>query len=295
VEYAVKYYIAWKPESPDVKYWDWFQPDGILLSFSKFSGILLRRILATDIHGYLGFPGEIFIDGGSYGYPNYTSPYTQREILDFQMWIRPNRISTLDRPYVRLNDLTEQAKWSLLKSSIENARAAAVWEDEKERGLDVVYTVQGWDFDSVTICTKRLAGLGRKHYALGSLIQVQPEEAVRRIVQVRQILGRSPTLHLFGISTPRVLNKVRHLIDSFDSAAPAMAAVYKEIVTPFLRRIHIDSERTAIRSNCDCPVCRDDEISIRMKGLDRQSVRFNFGRMVHNAYFYTQYAHMKTA
>ena len=291
----MKYYIAWKPESPDVKYWNWFEPDGILLSFSKFRGILLRRILASGIHDYLRFRGEVFLDGGSYGYNNYSCPYTQQEILDFQMWIRPDKISTLDRPFVGLNQLTEQAKWVLLKSTIENARTAAMWEDRKDRDLDIVYTVQGWDLESVTACTRKLASLAREHYALGSLIQVQPEEAVRRIIRVRQILGRGPTLHLFGSSSPRVLNKVRHLIDSFDSAAPAKAAVCKEIVTPFLRRIHIDSDRTAIRSNCDCPVCSNDEISIRMKGLALQSERFNFGRMVHNAYFYTQYAHMKTA
>lgn len=291
----MKYYIAWKPRSADVKYWDWFQPDGILLSFSKLNRLLLKRILRNGIHEYLGFSGEVFLDGGSYGYPNYCCSYTQREILDFQMWIRPNKISTLDRPFVRLKELTEQAKWMLLQSSIENARSAAEWEDERGRDLDVVYTVQGWDFDSVTTCAKRLASLSRKHYALGSLIQVQPKEAVRRIVQVRQILGREPSLHLFGISNPGILNRVRHLIDSFDSAGPAMAAVYKEILTPFLRRIHIDSEETGTRPGCNCPVCRDDEATIRMKGLAGQSVKFNFARMVHNAYLLTQYAHLKMA
>jgi len=286
-----KYYIAWKPQSPDVKYWDWFQPDGILLSFSKLKGLLLKRILARGIHEYLGFHGEVFMDGGAYGYPGYVPPYTQRQILAFQTWIRPNKISHLDHPFVGARALADNVKWNLLRSTIENARTATQWEDERDRDCVVVYTIQGWNFESAALCTKKLAKLKRDNYALGSLIGVHPREVVRRIICARQILGKEPSLHLFGTSTPKVLNKVRHLVDSFDSAAPAIAAVCKEVVTPFLRRAHIDAEKFKKQSDCPCPACKRNELAIQMKGLSQQSERFNFSRAVHNAYFYTQYAH----
>ena len=283
----MKFYIAWKPtREPDVKYWDWFQPDAILVSLAKLLGSeIFKEVLAKGLHEYLGFRGEIFLDGGAYGYPDYLPPYTQTECLGFQSWLRADLVSHLDRPFVGLTSLSESHKWSLLRATIENARVASHWENNAS--CKVVLTVQGWDFESTTYCAEMLSELGAGHYALGSLIGVQTQEAVRRIVEVRQILGKRPKLHIFGVSRISLLERVRHLVDSFDSAVPAKAAAFKEIVNPFLRRSHVDE---VTKRRCYCPVCRENPSLILAKGLPTQMKKFDHYRAIHNAYNYTEYA-----
>lgn len=150
-----------------------------------------------------------------------------------------------------------------------------------------MYTIQGWDLKTVRLCAKKLAELQRGYYALGSLIGVPTEEAFRRIIDVRQIIGKRPKLHIFGISRSSLLERARHLIDSFDSSTPAKAAVFKEIVNPYLRRNHVDQTRAR---PCDCPICRKNPALILSKGLPTQMVRFNHYRAIHNAYLYTEYS-----
>jgi len=285
----LKFYIAWKPtRSPDAKYWEWFQPDGILVSLAKLqqSG-KLRQIFAKGIHEYLGFDGEIFLDGGAYGYNAYSPTYTQAESLRLQSWIRADLISHLDRPYVGLSSLSDSQKWNLLQATIENAHVASRWEKETSICSKVIYTIQGWNSKSIGYCAEKLSEIESDHYALGSLIGVENQEAVHRITAVRQILGKGPKLHIFGVSRLGLLERVRHLIDSFDSAVPAKAAVFKEIVNPFLRRHHVDE--IPIR-RCDCPVCRESPALILARGLPTQMTKFNHYRAIHNAFNYTQYA-----
>jgi len=285
----MKYYIAWKPTSgEDVKYWQWFEPDGVLVSVAKLqqSG-RFREVIAKGIHEYLGFKGEVFLDGGAYGYPGYSPPYTQTEILDLQTWLRADLVSHLDRPYVNLTHIPESQKWALLQTTIENARTAFKWQKHAPQEFTIVYTVQGWNIESTRLCAKKLAELGADHYAIGSLIGVSADEAVKRIIEVRQILGRQVKLHIFGVSRRSLLERVKHLVDSFDSAVPAKAAVFKEIVSPYLRRIHVDE---ASARSCDCPVCRENPALILIRGLPTQMEKFNFYRAIHNAYLYTEYS-----
>lgn len=286
----MKYYIAWKPTSgADVRYWEWFRPDGVLVSLAKLqqSG-KLKDVMTKGIHKYLNFDGEVFLDGGAYGYPSYSPPYTQTEILNLQTWLRADLISHLDRPYVNLDNIPETEKWDLLRTTIENARAASRWQRSTASKYKIVYTVQGWNLQSVRECAEKLAELESDHYAIGSLIGVNTEEAVKRISEIRQILGKQVKIHLFGVSSRDTLERARYLVDSFDSATPAKAAVFKEIINPYLRRLHVDETKAA---SCNCPVCRDNPTLILAKGLPTQMTRFNFYRAIHNAYIITEYSH----
>jgi len=283
----MKYYVAWYPTPADPKFWHWFQIDGILVSLSKIKGKELRHAMTVGIHRYLDYNGSIFLDGGSFGYPHYQSPYTQFELLQMQQCLRPNLFSHLDHPYVGRYLLPEAQKWELLASTIENARVATDWERKHEEQYTLVYTIQGWDLESVKHCAKKLSKLDRQYYAIGSLIGVPVSEIVRRVSLVRDIIGLRPKLHLFGISNIPALRMIADKVDSFDSSTPTKAAAFKEIVTKNIKRQHVDAGHLTY---CQCPICRMNPSVLPAKGEAKgERKRFNTLRAIHNAYTITEY------
>jgi len=283
----MKYYVAWYPTPADPKFWHWFQIDGILVSLSKIRGRDLKHAIAVGIHRYLDYDGSIFLDGGSFGFPHYQSPYTQFELLQMQQWLRPNLFSHLDHPYVGRYLIPEAQKWELLASTIENARVATEWQRKHGEQYAIVYTIQGWDLESVEYCARKLSKLERQYYALGSLIGVPANEIIRRVSLVRKIIGPRPRLHLFGISNIPALRIIAGKVDSFDSSTPTKAAAFKEIVTNNIERQHVD---TSHLNRCQCPICKMNPSVLPVKeDAKGERKRFNTYRAIHNAYAITEF------
>lgn len=287
----MKFYVAWHPASHgrvDPPYWNWFSPDGILIALSNLVGSPLKKAMATGLHAYSGYTGEIFLDGGAFGYTDHLSPYSQLQMLSMQTWLKGDKFSHLDRRFTRNTFASDSERWSALKSTIENAKVAAQWQRTHRNIGKLVYVVQGWDLHSVSLCAKKISKLNARDYALGSLIGLPPGEIARRVQEVRRIIGSSPHLHLFGISNVGVLRGLVGFVDSFDSSAPIKAAFFKEVITGPGARTHVDS---LFSNDCDCPVCRSNPRLIALKGTPGLVRRLNHLRAVHNAFVMTQYAH----
>jgi tRNA-guanine family transglycosylase len=287
----MKFYVSWHPEShgrADPEYWTWFSPDGILIALSNLSGSVLKKAMALGLHSYTGYTGDLFLDGGAFGYPGHLSPYSQLQMLSMQTWLRCDKVSHLDRRFAKDAFTNDVERWSALESTIENAKIAFRWERTHEDVGTLVYVIQGWDLHSVSLCAKKISKLGSQEYALGSLIGVPPREIARRVQEVRRIIGTSPHLHLFGISNLGLLRGLVGFVDSFDSSAPIKAAFFKEVITGPGARAHVDS---LFANDCDCPVCHSNSRLVALKGTRGLARRLNQLRAVHNAFVMTEYAH----
>jgi tRNA-guanine family transglycosylase len=287
----MKFYVSWHPAchgGTDPPYWNWFNPDGILIALSNLAGSSLKKAMAIGLHAYTGYTGDIFLDGGAFGYPGHLSPYSQSQMLSIQTWLKCDRFSHLDRRFEKNMFTSDAERWSALECTIENAKVAARWERAHKDVGTLVYVVQGWDVHSVSLCAKKISKFNARDYALGSLIGVPPGEIARRVQEVRRIIGTSPRLHLFGISSVGILRGLVGFVDSFDSSAPIKAAFFKEVITGPGERAHVDS---LFSNDCDCPVCRSNSRLVALKGTPGLARKLNHLRAVHNAFVMTEYAH----
>ncbi|MEM2914053.1 MAG: hypothetical protein QXH91_01435, partial [Candidatus Bathyarchaeia archaeon] len=283
----MKIYLSWSPTPPDPSYWNWLPLDGIMISIAtlKKKGLLDKTIL-IGLHDYLGFRGEIFLDSGSYEEAickKKLTPNTPRELLSIAEWLRVDKVAHLDTPFIgeRLK-LPEKEKWRLLHQNILNARITNEASKQFKPKVEVIYVIQGWSDESLAYCAEELASLDVKYYALGSLFGLRPNEIEARVKLVREIIGESPKLHLFAVSSPNVIKRVGHLVDSVDSSTASVSGAMKELFLPSGRK-HVDKIAEE-NLKCDCPVCSKHKGAIIMMG--KQGTRSHYDRLrkIHNAY-----------
>lgn len=287
----MKYFINWYPNPPDPRYWDWFQVDGIMVSLAHLKGVILRKAINLGIHRFTGFRGPIFIDSGAFQYSQQYNKRTQMEILELQNWLQPDFIAHLDRPYFNLENIPVEQRWIMLKETIEHSKIARKWEKSRD-DAKVVYVIQGWDKESLLICSKKMAALNCNYYGIGSLHRQSIEEILKRVNIVRKFIGESPKLHLFGVNPIKFIenmisNELSLGIDSVDCSSPIRAGIVKEFIDPFdLTRKNIDN----FRNICDCPICRQFPYGKYLIGIKGNQRKYNIFRAIHNAYWLTKYA-----
>ena len=292
----MEYFISWYPNPPDPRYWDWFKIDGLMISFASLRGRTLRKALTLGLHQFTGFKGRIFLDSGAFQYGKKGTRKSQIEVLELQRWLDPDLVSHLDKPYINLEEISEETRWNMLKDTIENAKLTSRWE--RRNDIQVVYVIQGWNHQSLRVCAEKMSRLDADYYGVGSLYRQPRSEVVKRMKLVRRIIGRKPKLHVFGVSPPRVdqdqiegLKEVFDLVDSFDSSSPVRAATVKEVIDPVSRkREHIDYV-SELSSNCDCPICEQFPNRVRLLGLRGSRKQYTRLRAIHNAYWITNLAH----
>lgn len=292
----MRYFISWYPDPPDPPYWKWFEIDGLMISLGNFRSQILRKAINLGLHRFTGFRGDIFLDSGAFQFVNKPTTKTQIEILELQRWLTPDLLSHLDRPYVGFTRFRERERWNMLKETIDNAKVARKWEVNKGGDIQMVYVIQGWNYESIRMCAKKLHFLGVNYYGLGSSFRLKISTIIRRLKSIRKIIGRNANLHLFGVNplrseTREELEIISSLIDSFDSSTPIMAGSVKELIDPYSRqRKHIN---LVLESSmyCDCPVCKKFSSSIKLLGTGRHKRTHNRLRAIHNAYWLTKLAH----
>ena len=284
--FELKYFISWYPNPPDPRYWEWFDIDGLMVSFATLKGRILRKALNLGLHRFIGFKGRIFLDSGAFQFSTKGTKKSQIEVLEFQRWLDPDLVSHLDKPYVNLEKIPEERRWSMLRETIDNAKVARKWE--KKNDIQIVYVIQGWSRQSLEFCAKKLSLLDASYYGLGSLYRQPTSEIIKRVKLVRKIIGWTP-LHLFGVSPLRVnktreLEEIFSLVDSFDSSTPVRAGAVKEFFDPEDHaRKHINYIRQSSKA-CDCPVCKRFPYAINLMGLKGRQKRYNRLRAIHNAH-----------
>jgi tRNA-guanine family transglycosylase len=283
----MKIFLSWSPVPPDPPYWKWLKLDGIVVSIALLKQEnLLERALICGLHEFLDFHGLIFLDSGSYEdfiADKNLRPNTPEELLTLAEWLRVDLVAHSDIPYVGKNRmLPEEEKWRLLEQNILNAEIAYNWSKTHRNKPCVVYVIQGWNQESLFYCCEALAKLNASYYALGSLLGLSPEEIIKRVRLVREIIGDKPKLHLFAAANSIVLSKVKSMIDSVDSSTASISGAMKEIVTPSGRRVNMNKMHK--RVDCDCPICRKHGGAIIIHGKKGTQNYYNQLRKVHNAY-----------
>jgi tRNA-guanine family transglycosylase len=270
-----------------MKYWEWFDIDGIIVSLSSLHSRSLQHSMEMGIHRFCGFNGTIIIDSG--GLSLIRRPRTQTETFQFQRWLGADFAVHLDRPYVKGPRLGNPG--DMLKETLQNARIAKALQSEYG-DMEVIYVVQGWDLDSYSYCARKLNELNVEYYGVGSLIGKSTDDIVNIVTRVRNIIGNKARLHIFGISKFETISLIRDQIDSFDSSAPIKASFSKEYITSVFDRLNVNSSPALVQ--CDCPVCKKCPGSIAMIGLKGRYRRHNMLRAAHNAYVITRFArHME--
>jgi len=156
--------------------------------------------------------------------------------------------------------------------------------------------VQGYDADSIAYCAQELKDLNYSLYGIGSLAPLRKHGPIMdRVMAAVSILG-AENVHIFGVTVIQTILEFHKLgIHSIDSARPAKAAAYNEILysRPF-RRCGIYEPEKEVQDGrlplnrrltkplpCDCPVCERDSGSIMVVGK-RENIR---NRALHN-YFH---------
>ena len=290
----MEYFISWYPDPPDPRYWEWFEIDGLMISFATLKGRTLRKALTLGLHRFTGFKGRIFLDSGAFQFSIKGTKKSQTEILELQHWLDPNLVSHLDKPYVNLEKIPEETRWSMLKDTVENAKVARKWE--KRNDIQVVYVIQGWNHQSLRLCAEKMSRLNADYYGIGSLYRQPISKIVERVKLVRKTIGRKPRLHLFGVSFQKAnqteeLKEVFSSIDSFDSSTPIQAGFVKEFLDPTdHKRKHVNN-MPGFSEACNCPVCKKFPYEISLIGLKGRKKMYNRLRALHNAYWLTKIAH----
>lgn len=157
--------------------------------------------------------------------------------------------------------------------------------------------IQGYNIDSLVYCAQELLTIGFPLYGIGSLSELRQHQLImERVSAVGDVVGVEK-LHVFGVSVIQTVQAFRKIgIHSIDSARPAKAAAYNEILysNPY-RRFGILEPHLAKKKRfpshrrlskplpCDCPVCREDAMQILVTGR-RENIR---SRAMHN------YHHLK--
>lgn len=157
--------------------------------------------------------------------------------------------------------------------------------------------VQGYDIDSLVYCAQELLAIGFPLYGIGSMAELRQHQLImERVSAVGEVVGVKK-LHVFGVSVIQTVQAFRKIgIHSIDSARPAKAAAYNEILysDPY-RRFGISEPHSTKKKRfprhrrlskplpCDCPVCQEDARQILVTGR-RENIR---SRALHN------YHHLK--
>lgn len=289
------FYVSWYPGDPDYPQFD--SDCSLLISITSVARDWTIRQLAA-------LPSRLLIDSGGYRYaiaPHET--LSPKQILTRQLDLLdgvpiPAIICASDCPVL------DSAVGSNARDRCISQTIASAYEFKNlimQKGLPPNVTpmaiVQGYDIDSFAFCAYELKQIGFPLYGIGSLAVLRQHTPImQRVGAVTEIIGASQ-LHVFGVSGVQTARTLREMgIHSIDSARPAKAAAYNEILysQPFRRfgiwetafeaghikgRIPV-SRRLVAPLPCDCPACTRDASSIMAVG-QRANIR---ARALHNYY-----------
>lgn len=155
--------------------------------------------------------------------------------------------------------------------------------------------IQGYDEDSLIYCANELKCIGFDLYGIGSLAVLKRHQPIiRRVKAVASVVG-AEHLHVFGVGVVKTVKVFHEMgIHSIDSARPAKAAAYNEILysNPYrrfgiLEPPHIPMagripkhRRLSKPLPCSCPVCKNGRTDII--GVGKRA--FIRARALHNYY-----------
>lgn len=289
------FYVSWYPGDPYYSVYD--DECSLLISISS---------VARDwsIRSFPKPPRRLLIDSGGYRFAIAPrEALSPKEVLARQLSLLtdaeiPTIICARDYPILDAS-LGSNEKDCCITQTI--AFAYELKNLIVQKGLPQHITpmaiVQGYDFDSLSYCAHELRSIGFSLYGLGSLaVLKQHAPIMERVRAVASIVG-AQSLHIFGVSVVQTVRALRKMgIHSIDSARPAKAAAYNEILysQPFRRYGILETtspgmpmkgrvpreRRLSEPLTCNCPVCVKEPERILGVG-QREYIR---SRALHNYY-----------
>jgi 7-cyano-7-deazaguanine tRNA-ribosyltransferase len=288
------FYISWYPGDPNYPSYD--DDCSMLISITSVSQ-------EWDIRRLPNLPNRLIVDSGGYKYSSLQGDsINPRNILDRQISILSD---------IKIPTVICACDFPILDSSIPSNRKdekitqTIAFAYELKNLIDKIglpdyikpmAIIQGYDEDSLIYCAKELALLDFPIYGLGSLAKLNHYELVNERIDTVTSIINARNLHVFGVGKIETIYHMKILgIRSVDTASPARAAAYNEVIysNPYRRYI---IKRSMVNNNnsasvqdkfisnplhCECPVCVDDPDQILKIGKKK----FNRKRALHN-YFH---------
>jgi len=242
----MKLFVTWSPR--DVSRFLEELVDGFSVPIGCISRRLMEKSMMTGLRKAIGTTKEVIVDSllttiADANTHSFVSK-SQYHILNIQLWLKPDYIVHKDYPILNKN-LTELEKRKLLEKTILNAEITLKLI-EKYGIIDgkVIFVIQGWNDESFRYCAKRYADMGVEMFGLGSSIKVNPEDFIKRLHIVREVIGDKAYLHVFGALKPSVIKLTKNMYNSVDTSTPFKAAAMGYVIIlegEKVKRIRVDN------------------------------------------------------
>ncbi len=230
------------------------------LFWKKFRGKVM------DLHDYFNFKGVIMTDSGGYQVLKYGDvEITPKTALLYQFKIKSDIGVILDYPTGLSRDPAFIAKSVSL--TLRRARYAVSFMGKTD--TIIVAPIQGGLNKNLLVkCARKMKEMGYEMFAIGSptglMEKYRYKEVLQMILLVKNELGSSKPIHLFGAGHPMFFPFIVALgIDTFDSAAYSIYARSGRYLTR--DRTYKLEELPYLPCNCD--VCRRYDVK-DLKELD---------------------------
>jgi 7-cyano-7-deazaguanine tRNA-ribosyltransferase len=285
------FYVSWYPGDPDYPLYD--DDCSMLISITSVSK-------EWNIRSLPNLPDRLIVDSGGYRYSTvYGSSIVPRNVLERQLSMLsdleiPTVICACDFPILD-DSLPSNGKDKKITQTIAYAyeMKSLIERYELPDYVTPMAIIQGYDADSLRFCAQELVSLDFPVYGLGSLASINNYELVNERIGIAASIIKSSKLHVFGVGKTKTIYFMRRWgVRSFDTATPARAAAYNEVIysEPY-RRLSINRSRRGNNSlpfsqnkyiteplPCECPVCLEDPYQILKFGR-RKFIR---KRALHN-------------
>ena len=250
------------------KYWFTLLKEKLTDAFMINASILLNspiieEVLKKGIHSYLNYEGVVFCDSG--GYSKFSRDIQQDKLLDVQLRLGVDIITTLDYP-------TQLSKtWvrrDMIRKSVDNALIAGENIDD-EKNVLIFASVHGPSSNEIKNTITFLERYSSfDGYAVGSLLSIKSDykRIVDLIIAARRATNKH--LHAYGIVGSATYPLMFYLgVDSVDSQGTLLSGGTRHFYVPGKTDIHYKKLEMS-QWSCPCKVCTNQvaqNLSLREK------------------------------
>ena len=262
--------------------------DGVMMSVASLTDYGISRERYEDYveapikeRDVFDFDGTLFVDSGGFKFlgdrkldgSDFEVDIDQEAIFDIQRKLGGDLVVNLDRPISPDDSYQERVEKARM-----TAENVAEFLDLTDGGRYTRYlTLHGYNYSMLDTFLEEVdsvIGRDRVHrefdgVALGSLVPLKDNKGrlITAVSDCRDVLNDwgfdDLPLHVLGISSSAIPLLAAVGADTFDSSSYIHSAINGKYCTSLYSSEPVDD---ADFSQCDCPVCSDQELVRRMKG-----------------------------
>ncbi len=291
---------------------------GVLVNaFSILSnGNISKQIQEKGVKKFLGFNGPVMMDSGGFLFQKKEiMNVNPLHLMNLYEKSKPDIAVVLDHP-LELS-LNRKRNKKRLDVTMENTRIMY----ENNGGIALLPVVHGYTIDDIrqtiecikdTIDDPPLIGIGslvplikalngRKYIGKSENTPEGLSTGYLMVEIVKTIRKEFPNsfLHVFGIGGATTMHLMFSMgVDSIDSIGWRIKAAHGAIQLPGIgdrfvspkkrKRTSLSEEDLALLEQCECPICRNNNLSMKKKLLDNADSSTFYNRATHNAWVFQQ-------